>query len=128
MGKLLSDREFEIAERLVYMGTKKEAAPSLGITERTLETHAKNIFRKLMITKLNELVLWYCGETFRITAQIESKKQEVFTLAKRISPILIALVFTVSTTFEHRDILRFRRYRRKTETEYAILHAPTVTA
>lgn len=128
MGKLLSDREFEIAERLVYMGTKKEAAPSLGITERTLETHTKNIFRKLTITKLNELVLWYCGETFRITAQIESKKQEVFTLAKRVSPILIALIFTISTTLEHREFLRFRRYRRKTETEYAILHAPTVTA
>lgn len=122
MGKLLSNRELEIVERLVYMGTKKEAAPSLGITERTLETHTKNIFRKLMITKLNELVLWYCGETFHIAEQIESRRKEITAIARKGSMILVILIFTVSTAVDHSEYLRYLRYRRRAESGYSICY------
>ncbi|MDR2949203.1 MAG: LuxR C-terminal-related transcriptional regulator [Prevotella sp.] len=127
MRKLLSNRELEIVERLVYMGTKKEAAPSLGITERTLETHTKNIFRKLTITKLNELVLWYCGETFHITEQIESRKKEVMSITRKSTTILIILIFTIITAVDHSEFLRYRRYRRRTESEYLICYESITT-
>jgi DNA-binding CsgD family transcriptional regulator len=102
---MLTKREFEITEHLVYYGTKKETAPILGITERTLETHTKNIFRKLGITKLNELVLWYCGEKFNIKEKIASTKKEIC-----IGTICLILSFSIS--IDYNLIIRNRNFRR----------------
>lgn len=131
MGKILSDREYEVVEHLVYFGTKKEAAPILGITERTMETHTKNIFRKLGITKLNELVLIYCSMTFKIADQIEARRihltKKMKAKKKEIATGAMACVLMVSIVFEPCEFIRYRRYRRKTETQYLISFAP-VTA
>ena len=120
----LSDREFEIVEHLVYLGTKKETAPSLGITERTLETHTKNIFRKLGITKLNDLVLWYCGVKFKISEKIEETKKEVVPAIRRFTNILLPLLLMASSNLDHRELQRCRRYRRKIEIECKMTFAP----
>lgn len=116
--ELLSDREFEIAQELVFKGTKKEASQPLGITVRTVETQTKRIYEKLGITKLNELVLWYCAVAFDIAKQIEDKKKEVAAA----TGFTILMVFSI--TFDHHELLRLRRYRREVETEQVILSAP----
>lgn len=45
-GKLLTDREREILQLIVEEFTNKEIAQKLYISERTVETHRKNIFKK----------------------------------------------------------------------------------
>lgn len=52
-GKLLTDREREIVKLIAREFTNKQIADQLFISERTVETHRKNIFRK---TKTNSLV------------------------------------------------------------------------
>lgn len=52
-GKLLTDREREIVKLIAREFTNKQIADHLFISERTVETHRKNIFRK---TKTNSLV------------------------------------------------------------------------
>ena len=51
--KLLTDREREILKLIAQEYTNKMIAKALFISERTVETHRKNIFRK---TKTNSLV------------------------------------------------------------------------
>lgn len=52
-GKLLSDREREILKLIAREYTNKNIAEELFISERTVETHRKNIFKK---TGTNSLV------------------------------------------------------------------------
>lgn len=52
-GKLLTEREREILKLIAREYTNKDIAEALFISERTVETHRKNIFRK---TKTNSLV------------------------------------------------------------------------
>lgn len=52
-GKLLTDREREILKLIAREYTNKQIAEELFISERTVETHRKNIFRK---TNTNSLV------------------------------------------------------------------------
>lgn len=115
--KVLSTRLFEIAQELVFKGTKKEASEALGITVRTVETQTKHIYEKLGITKLNELVLWYCAVSFDISKQIEDKKKEVGAAG-------LILLITINITFDHHELFRLRRYRREVETEQVLLFAP----
>ena len=51
--KLLTDREREILKLIAREYTNKQMAEELFISERTVETHRKNIFRK---TRTNNLV------------------------------------------------------------------------
>ena len=51
--KLLTDREREILKLIAKEYTNRQMAEELFISERTVETHRKNIFRK---TKTNNLV------------------------------------------------------------------------
>jgi DNA-binding NarL/FixJ family response regulator len=52
-GKLLTEREREILKLIAREYTNKDIAEELFISERTVETHRKNIFRK---TKTSSLV------------------------------------------------------------------------
>ena len=52
-GRLLTDREREILKLIAREFTNKQIAEALFISERTVETHRKNIFKK---TGTNSLV------------------------------------------------------------------------
>ncbi|MDQ6654892.1 MAG: response regulator transcription factor [Verrucomicrobiota bacterium] len=57
-GKLatLTDRERETACLLAEAKTTKEIATDLGVSEKTIETHRANVFRKLRVRSVAELV------------------------------------------------------------------------
>ena len=55
-GKLLTDREREILKLIAKELTNKEIAEALFISERTVETHRKNIFKKTGTTSLVGLI------------------------------------------------------------------------
>jgi DNA-binding NarL/FixJ family response regulator len=52
----LSDREFEIIRLVIHGKSSIEIAEALCISEDTVKTHRKNIFRKLNIHHANELM------------------------------------------------------------------------
>jgi DNA-binding NarL/FixJ family response regulator len=56
-GMKLSPRETELLRVAVKGGTNREIATELGISERTVQTHMVNIFRKLQVSSRTEAVL-----------------------------------------------------------------------
>lgn len=52
----LTPREKEIAEQLLQGATNKKTAASLLISENTLKTHIRNIYRKIGVTQKRELL------------------------------------------------------------------------
>lgn len=61
--KLLSGREKEVISLLMQGKSNKQIAFALGITERTIEFHLKNIYTKLQVTSRVELILTLGKET-----------------------------------------------------------------
>lgn len=55
--KLLSRREKEVISLLVQGKSNKQIAFTLGVSERTIEFHLKNIYAKLQVTSRVELIL-----------------------------------------------------------------------
>lgn len=53
--KLLSRREQEIAERIIAGNTAVQAADLFGISVRTVQTHVRNVYRKLAVGSRTEL-------------------------------------------------------------------------
>lgn len=62
----LSKRELEIAELIAWGSSKKEIAAKLFISERTVESHTLSAFRKIGVTKSNELAAWWFCEHYNI--------------------------------------------------------------
>lgn len=59
--ELLTEREQEILKLIVKEFSNKQIADKLFISERTVETHRKNIFRKTNVTSLVGLVKYAFG-------------------------------------------------------------------
>jgi DNA-binding CsgD family transcriptional regulator len=55
--KLLSQREREVVALLMQCKSNKQIALSLGVSERTVEFHLKNIYTKLQVNSRVELIL-----------------------------------------------------------------------
>jgi len=112
MENLLSRSEFEIAERIALGESKKEVAYKTHRSIYTVETTVKNVYEKLGFSKLSDLVLWYCGQTFNISFQISERKRQVFAM-------LILLLIVVDLSMNPNDFCRIRRSRsrRKADTE-----------
>ncbi len=55
----LTERELEIVELIVEGKSKKEIAHHLHLSEHTVKTHSRNIYKKLGIRKVSELVFLY---------------------------------------------------------------------
>ena len=53
--KNLTSREKEITELLCLGYSKKQISNKLNISEHTVHTHSKNIYKKLNIGKISEL-------------------------------------------------------------------------
>ncbi|HYE40071.1 MAG TPA: LuxR C-terminal-related transcriptional regulator, partial [Ramlibacter sp.] len=57
----LSAREREVLGLIVAGLTNKEVARALGISHRTVETHRANLFAKLEVQSLAQLILNYAA-------------------------------------------------------------------
>jgi DNA-binding CsgD family transcriptional regulator len=58
----LSTREMEIIKLLCEAKVNKEIAAHLNISEKTVETHRTNIYRKVGVDSIVKLVLWALGD------------------------------------------------------------------
>jgi DNA-binding CsgD family transcriptional regulator len=67
--KELSSREQEVIQLLLKGNSNKLIASSLGISERTVEFHLKNIFSKLQVSSRMELVLKLGNNTNKVKAE-----------------------------------------------------------
>lgn len=83
---VLTKREAEIAELLAWGATKKDVANALFVSERTVENHARNIFDKTGVSKINELSAWWFCTTFHISFDLSPLKR------KAIATCLLLLV------------------------------------
>lgn len=73
----LTKRESEIAELFAWGASKKDVANRLNISERTVENHARNIYAKIGIQKVNELCAWWFCTTFHISFDLSPLKRNM---------------------------------------------------
>jgi len=57
-GAKLSERETEVAHRVADGLTNRQIARLLGISEKTVETHLRNIFRKTGLASRAQLAVY----------------------------------------------------------------------
>lgn len=62
----LSGRETEVTKLIAWGATKKQVANMLSISERTVENHTRAIFKKVGVTKSNELSAWWFCTRYNI--------------------------------------------------------------
>lgn len=67
----LSIRETQIAEMIAWGQSKKEISSKLFISERTVENHTRTIYKKVGVSKSNELSAWWFCKHYNIP-KIES--------------------------------------------------------
>ena len=111
----LSKCEYEIVERISLGESKKEVAYKTNRSVHTVETTLKNVYLKLGINKITDLILIYCGHTFNISHLISARKKEVFA-----SILFVVFSTTVYTDTYHTIEARIIRNRRRIETEQTI--------
>jgi DNA-binding CsgD family transcriptional regulator len=73
----LTKRETQITELFAWGATKKDVANQLFISEDTVRNHAENIFRKIGVTKINELSAWWFCTKFHISFDLSPIKKQV---------------------------------------------------
>jgi DNA-binding CsgD family transcriptional regulator len=103
----LTPRETEVAELLAWGAAKKEVSERLFISTRTVENTARNIYTKIGIQKATELCVWWfcthCGVSFELSP------------IKRMTSIIILLVFIQCNIVEVKEYKRYFRARPKNE-------------
>jgi DNA-binding NarL/FixJ family response regulator len=62
----LSKREYQIAEMIAWGQPKKIIASKLFISERTVENHTRTIYKKVGVSKANELSAWWFCTRYQI--------------------------------------------------------------
>lgn len=62
----LSERETEISKLIAWGMAKKEIAALLSISERTVENHTRTIYKKVGVSKSNELSAWWFCTRYNI--------------------------------------------------------------
>ena len=53
----LSPRELEVARLIAHGSTGKEISSDLRLSENTVETHRKNIFKKLQVKNIAAMIM-----------------------------------------------------------------------
>ena len=120
----LTKRETEIAELFAWGASKKDVANRLFLSERTVENHARNIFAKVGVTKINEMSAWWFCTNFNISFNLSPLKR------KAIATCLLLLVFVhiaqgqaiVRTCRTSVTTTRVRVSRRNADADYATLN------
>lgn len=100
----LTKREAEIAELLAWGATKKDVANHLFVSERTVENHARNIYEKTGVTKINELSAWWFCTTFHISFDLSPLKRRAIATC-----LLLLVVYQMSVNAD--SIIRASRTR-----------------
>jgi DNA-binding CsgD family transcriptional regulator len=76
----LSRRENEIAELFAWGASKKDVANRLHISTRTAENHARSIFEKTDVSKVNELSAWWFCTHFHISFDLSPLKRRILSI------------------------------------------------
>jgi DNA-binding CsgD family transcriptional regulator len=97
----LTKREKQIAELFAWGATKKDVANRLFISENTVQNHAANIFKKIGVTKINELSAWWFCTRYNISFDLSPIKRQVVAL--------ILLVVAMPSMFSGRNLIRSER-------------------
>jgi len=92
----LTTREQEIAELFAWGAAKKEVACRLFISERTVENHARSIYEKIGIGKVNELSAWWFCTRFGISFELSPLKKKIIAAAMSLCLIFSCLHFDAS--------------------------------
>ena len=119
--KSLTKRESEIAELFAWGASKKEIAERLFISERTVENHARKIYEKTGVSKVNELSAWWFCTKFHISFDLSPLKRKI------IATILVFMIpqfvdfdnAAIRTRKSTCRTVRVTRSRRKTEDDFA---------
>ena len=120
--KSLTRRESEIAELFAWGASKKEIAERLFISERTVENHARKIYEKTGVSKVNELSAWWFCTKFHISFDLSPLKRKI------IATMLLVFMIPQFVDFDNAAIktrtstcrtVRVTRSRRKTEDDFA---------
>lgn len=72
----LSDREMEVLNRLVRGMRSREIGKDLDLSFKTVETHRSNIYAKLKLRSVVEMVHWAIREGYLV---IEPKRKPCLT-------------------------------------------------
>ncbi|MGL5914108.1 MAG: response regulator transcription factor [Bacteroidales bacterium] len=108
----LTKRESEIAELFAWGLSKKEIAGRLHRSARTVENHARNIYEKTGVTKVNELSAWWFCTNFNISFDLSPLKRTL---------VSIALLLTISPQMfaDSQSIIRTRARRAARTVQYS---------
>lgn len=99
----LTKRETQITELFAWGATKKDVSNQLFISENTVQNHAESIFKKIGVTKINELSAWWFCTRFHISFDLSPIKKQV------IASFLLALI--IPQMFDCGNIVRTFRCR-----------------
>ncbi|MBQ3843952.1 MAG: helix-turn-helix transcriptional regulator [Bacteroidales bacterium] len=110
----LTRREQEIAEMFAWGASKKEVADQLFLSVRTVENHARSIYEKIGITKVNELSAWWFCTRFNISFNLSPLKRRLVSI--------FLLLLLIPTVF-HNDgstMMRTRTSRCRSSRRYEV--------
>lgn len=102
----LSKRELQVTEAIAWGNTKKEVADALFISYNTVDSHVKNIYRKLGIRKETDLTRIFFIERFNIPIGLNPIKQQIIAS--------IFLLLTLFSFFQKSEFVRVRTRTSKT--------------
>lgn len=97
----LSPRETELAERLAWGASVKEAAYALCMTYKTAVNHVQNIYRKTGCNKINQLSAWWFCTHFNISFDLSPMVRSA------IASFLLC-IFLSSEMLQAKDFCRYR--------------------
>lgn len=108
----LSPRETQLAERLAWGASIKEAAYALCITYKTAVNHVQNIYQKTGCNKINQLSAWWFCTQFNISFDISPMARSVIASG-------LLCIFLSSEILCAKDFCRYRaRMSRRYRVEY----------
>jgi len=108
---MLTNQELKVANLLGVGYSDKEAADILHISTRTVVNHKANIFGKLKINKVTELVIWVWCKKAKINFDLTEIRKQM------ISIIFLLIIIPGIANVENKPRVRRTRFER-TRTTY----------
>ncbi|UBD73548.1 helix-turn-helix transcriptional regulator [Parabacteroides goldsteinii] len=101
----LTKRERQVAERIAWGASFKEAAYALHIAYKTVDNVKQRIFKKTGCTKINELSAWWFCTHYNISFDLSP------AVRSAIASVLL-MVFIGGEIHYSKDFCRYRAGRR----------------